>query len=74
MHDRVLLLNEGMESAQATRAAVAGVAMAFLSIVTLSVGRHLFGWSGVVAALILIMLIARGLHSVVVRWIRGTGL
>jgi len=63
-----------MESDQATRAAVAGVAMAFASIVILSVGRHLFGWTGVVAAVVVILLVARALHSVILRWIRGTRL
>ena len=61
-----------MESDQATRAAVAGVAMAFLTVVLLLLGKYLFGWLGVIVAVLAVFLLARGLQPVIVRWIRGT--
>jgi hypothetical protein len=46
--------------------------MAFFSLVLIILGRSLFGWIGVVTAVIVVMLIARGLQPLIVRWIRGT--
>ena len=60
-----------MDSAQTTRAAVAGISMAFLSIVLLSLGRTLFGWGGFLLAIVVIALTVRGLQPMMVRWIRG---
>ena len=45
--------------------------MAFLSVIVLFVGRDLFGWAGSLLAVLLIILVARGLHPVIIRWIRG---
>jgi len=60
-----------MDSTRTTRAAIAGIAMAFLSVIVLFVGRDLFGWAGSLLAVLLIILVARGLHPVIIRWIRG---
>jgi hypothetical protein len=48
--------------------------MAFFSVVLIFLARSLFGWIGVVTAVVVVMLIARGLQPVVVRWIRGARL
>jgi hypothetical protein len=68
--DRALLVC--VDSSQTTRAAVAGVGMAFLSLVLFYLGRDLFGWTGAIIALLAILLIARALQPAIVRWIRGT--
>lgn len=65
-------LNMAVDSAQSTRAAVAGIAMAFLSVLLLFLGQDLFGWAGFLLAVLVIFLVARGLHPMILRWIRGT--
>jgi hypothetical protein len=58
-------------SPRATRAAVVGIAMAFFSVVLLFLGQDLFGTAGFVLAILVIVFIARALHPVFLRWIRG---
>ena len=60
-----------MEPAQTTRAAIAGVSMAFFSLVLIILGRSMFGWIGAVAAVVVVVVVARGLQPAIVRWIRG---
>jgi hypothetical protein len=47
--------------------------MAFFSVVLIILGRSLYGWIGLVVAGVLVLLIARGLQPLIIRWIRGRG-
>ena len=67
-----MFFNVGVDSSQTTRSAMAGVTMAFFTIVLISLGKYLMGWMGVVVAVLLIMVVVRGLQPVMVRWIRGS--
>jgi len=60
-----------MDSAATTRAAVAGIAMAFMSLVLVFLGKDLFGWPGFVLAVLVVLLVLRSLNPVIIRWIRG---
>jgi hypothetical protein len=61
-----------MDSSGTTRAAVAGIGMAFLSLVLLFLGQDLFGWAGVLLAALILLVLVRALQAPIVRWIRGS--
>jgi hypothetical protein len=61
-----------MDSSQTTRAAVTGIAMAFLSLVLLFLGQDYLGWAGVVLAAVVVLVLVRALQPAMVRWIRGS--
>jgi len=61
----------GVDSGRTTRAAIAGISMAFLSVILIFLGRDLLGWAGVLLSGVLIVLIARALQPLIVRWITG---
>jgi hypothetical protein len=61
-----------MDSSGTTRAAVAGIGMAFLSLVLLFLGQDFFGWAGVLLAALVVIVLVRALQAPIVRWIRGS--